>query len=357
MGRPINVLHLLGTAQPDGSGIARIVAALAQGLDPQRFKLHAWFLKSDGPLVAELCDAGADARYVGWENGLRNPVGALRLWRQLRREQEFDLVHQHSGARAIRQLIRFGSSAKIIVHSHGQILEERERRRDPLVVLGADKIIAVSQSIAHQLQAQRTDVVYSGVAPSEQPNRKTSNDSTVVIGTACRLIEAKGVRDLISAFAALHKEQPMIRLEIAGAGPEERTLIRAAQDQGVAEVVRFLGWRNDLRRILRTWDIFALPSYDEGLPVAILEAMAEGLPVVATNVGGIPELVEHAHTGYLVDPGNVDALLVGLRRLARNSDLRCQLGDAGSRRIRANFSVEKMVREIALIYDSMTRKK
>jgi hypothetical protein len=90
---PIHVLHLLGTAEPQGSGIARIVAELARGLNPAKYKLHAWFLKSDGPLVRELSDSGAEARWIGWENGPRDPLGAMRFWRQLRTEE----FAQHAG--------------------------------------------------------------------------------------------------------------------------------------------------------------------------------------------------------------------------------------------------------------------
>ena len=350
MNQPINVLHLLGTAQLEGSGIAKIVAALAHGLNPQKYKLHVWFLKSDGPLVAELSGAGAAARWVSWRSGMRDPVGALRFWRQFR-SGEFALVHQHWGARSIRQLIRLGSRAKIIVHSHGQVLEGSQ---DPVAVRGADAIIAVSQSIAHQLTARQVLVVYSGIPTSEQINwTKSSHGNTIVIGTACRLVEAKGIRDLISAFAALNKELPAVRLEIAGSGPEESILSTAARDQGVAGGVRFLGWCNDLRQVLRNWDVFALPSYDEGLPIAVLEAMAEGLPVVATDVGGIPELVQNEGTGYLIEPKDVDALHKALRKLATSSELRSQFGHAGRLRVQGEFSVEKMVTQIESVYDTL----
>ena len=355
--KPLNVLHLLGTAQPEGSGIAKIVASLAQGLDPQKYRLHAWFLKSDGPLVAELGKAGAVARSVTWNRGIRDPVGALRFWRHLRSE-EFALVHQHWGERSIRHLIRSGSEAKIIVHSHGQILENSEGNRPPVAVRGTDAIVAVSKSVAQQFPAQQVHVVYSGISRSDRiPRMISSRKDTVVIGTACRLVEAKGVRDLILAFAALSKEVRFLQLEIAGAGPEEGALLKAAQDHGVANNVRFLGWRADLRQVLGTWDIFVLPSYDEGLPIAVLEAMAEGLPVVATNVGGVPELVDHGQTGFLVKPGDVTALHSALHGLVTSLELRNQFGNAALIRAQKDFSIGKMVAEIESIYDSLAGEK
>ena len=347
--KPINILHILGTAQLEGSGIAKIVSELAMCLDP-KYRLHAWFLKSDGPLVTDLCRSGAAARWVGWERGARDPLGAFRFWWQLG-SKEFAIVHQHWGARSIRRLIRSRTNAKVIVHCHSQLLEKSEES-DPVAVQGADAVIAVSKFVAHQLQDRHVRVVYSGVKPSDQIGRP-GREEAIVIGTACRLIEAKEVKVLISAFAELNKEFPSLRLEVAGSGPEEGTLVSAAQGYGVAHAVRFLGWVDDLRRVLRTWNIFALPSCDEALPIVILEAMAEGLPVVAANVGGIPELVKNEHTGYLVRPRDVDALRMALHRLVKDSELRAQLGDRGRQRVETNFSVQRMVSEIESIYEAL----
>lgn len=351
MKEPIHVLHLLGTAQPEGSGVAKIVAELARGLNP-KFKLHAWFLKSNGPLVNELCRSGALARWIGWENGIGDPLGAMRFWRQLKSE-EFALVHQHWGARSIRRLVRFGTGAKIIVHSHGRFFEKDEHGYDPAGVSGADAIVAVSEFVAHQLPGKSVHVVYSGIKTTEQIARTESDQGDVVIGTACRLIEAKGVRELVLAFVELRKEFPSLRLEVAGSGPDGQNLFATVREQGVADSVKFLGWVDDLRGVLRNWDVFALPSHDEALPMAILEAMAEGLPVVATNVGGIPELVEDERTGYLVQPGDVEALRTALRRLVGDSELRLRLGDQGHRLAETKFSVQRMVAEIESIYDHL----
>ena len=357
MDRPINVLHLLGTAQPEGSGIATIVSALARGIDLRRFKLHAWFLESDGPLISELSEAGVDACWVDWKNGSFDPMGAFRFWHRIQSER-FDIVHQHWGARSIRRLVRSGSAAKIIVHHHGRIKKQRQGEREPVAVRGADAIITVSESIAHQLLAKRVFVVYSAVSPSEHPLRTTPRpENTVVIGTACRLVEAKGVRDLIRAFAALHEEHPTIRLQIAGSGPERGPLLKEAGSRGMEQFVRFLGWRNDLRDLLNTWDIFVLPSYDEGLPIAILEAMAEGLPVISTNVGGIPEVVEHEGTGYLVEPGNSIELCAALRKLIQSPSLRSHLGQAGRTRVEARFSIKKMVADVSEIYERVAERR
>ena len=348
----IPVLHLLGTAHREGSGVARIVAELARGLSP-KYKLHAWFLESGGPLVDQLRDCGAEARWIDWPRGARDPLGAIRFWRQLR-STKFALVHQHWGARSIRQLVRTGTDAKTIAHIHGQIVETGKSLRDPAGVRGADAIIAVSEFVAGQLPGRQVHVVYSGVSASRRTGRNPPDrEDAVVIGTACRLIEAKGVRDLIFAFAELNKEFPSLRLEIAGSGPEQGNLIKIVQEAGILEAVRFLGWVDDLRPVLRGWDVFALPSLDEALPMVILEAMAEGLPVVATRVGGIPELVDEERTGLLARPADVDGLHLALRRLVGDADLRRRFGDEGRLRAETKFTVEQMVGQIEGIYDGL----
>ncbi len=159
--------------------------------------------------------------------------------------------------------------------------------------------------------------------------------------------------DLIRAVASLHLEFPGLRLEIAGTGPQREDLEREVSRLSLAGRVRFLGWQRDLRPIFRSWDIFAMPSLDEGLPIAALEAMAEGLPVVATSVGGLPELVEDGQTGYLVPPSDVAALTKCLRLLILDPKRRQAMGAAGRERVREHFSVDRMVAEIEAIYDSL----
>src|SRR6478735_3462632 len=112
---PAAILHLLGTAEPEGTGIARIVAALAAKLDPARYETHAWFLGPPGSLMEDLRAAGATARSLNWQRGARDPVGAFRFWWCLRRSN-FEVVHLHSGGRSVRYLISASSEASLIVH-------------------------------------------------------------------------------------------------------------------------------------------------------------------------------------------------------------------------------------------------
>jgi glycosyltransferase involved in cell wall biosynthesis len=350
---PAAILHLLGTGQPEGSGIARIVAALAKGLDPSKYHLHAWFLGSSGPLVEYLEAAGAAVESLNWYRGAGDPIGAYRFWRRLR-NYDFAVVHQHFGARSVRRIIRMSSDARLVVHLHGRISESVTARSVPVAAQGADVLIAVSHAIANQFPALKPIVVHAGVEPSKRYlSESRASRATTVIGAACRLVPLKGLLNLIRAVASLHSEFPALRLEIAGAGPQRDALEKELNRLGIAGQVSFLGWQPDIRTVFRSWDIFASPSLDEGLPIATLEAMAEGLPIVATSVGGLSELIEDGKTGYLVPPSDVAALTGRLRFLILEPECRQAMGAAGRRRAVKLFSVDRMVAKIAAVYDSL----
>lgn len=350
---PTEILHLLPSAQPEGTGVARIVAALAAGLDPSKYRVHAWFLGPSGPLVDELQAAGATARSMYWWRGIQDPIGALRFWWNLR-NYDFSIVHHHFGGRFIRHLIRLSSNARIVVHLHARIPETAPASNVRIAVSGADLITAVSGAVAHQIPNQSVVVVYPGIQSRGQSDVvNTKLKTNIVVGAACRLVDIKGVSDLIRAIGELHLEFPDLELEIAGSGPEGEKLKREVLQLGLADRVRFLGWQRDLGPVFRKWDIFAMPSLTEGLPMAALEAMAEGLPVVATHVGGLPELVEDGKTGYLVPPLDVGQLCAALRILIRDPKRRQAMGTAGRDRARNNFSLDRMVKEIEAIYDSL----
>ncbi len=340
---PLEILHLLGTAQSEGTGIARIVGTLASGLDPDRYRVHAWFLGPPGPLVDELGKAGATARQMGWWRGAGDPVGAFRFWRSIR-EGDFAIVHQHFGARSVRGIVRRASNAQIVVHLHGC----QTQRVD-----GADLVIAASRAIALGASELKPVVIHAGVElPPERTDERASGGE-VVIGAACRLVREKGLIDLLHAVALLRPEFPGIRLEIAGTGPQSADLEKEAVALGITNWLHFFGWQPGIGTVFRRWDIFAMPSHEEGFGMAALEAMADGLPVVATSVGGLPEIVEQGQTGYLVPPRDVNELARNLRILITDPELRRQMGTHGRKRAQDHFSASRMVNEFAAVYASL----
>ena len=351
----VEVLHILGTADPEGTSIARIVAMLANGLAPKRYRFHAWFLRGHGPLAVLLQTAGVQVRTFNWWRGARDPFGLWIFWRALRREN-FAIVHQHFGGRSVRWLARLSRQGRIIVHLHGRGDESLGLKPLSTRIRYADSVIATSKAASDVAVDWRPHVVYPAVdVPNSNPTwtcpRRCESDG--VIGTARRLIPIKGVIYLIRAFALLRHDIPGARLEIAGSGPEQPLLEREVQLLGLRDAVRFLGWQADIESALKRWDIFVLPSLEEGFGVAALEAMAAGLPVIASAVGGVPELVEDGRTGLLVPPADAAALADRLRLLLLNPMLRQSMGNAGRDRAHKCFSSEQMIEKISRIYDGL----
>jgi glycosyltransferase involved in cell wall biosynthesis len=349
------ILHILGTAQPEGTGIARMVAVLARGLDSERYRIHAWFLGGDGPLVDELAASGVPARAIEWLRGAQDPAGAWRFWRSLR-GQSFQIVHVHFGGRSVQWLARGVTGAKIVWHLHGRVRESEWSKLVSYPSSGADVVVAASRAVAAQVEGTQPFVVYSGVQVPQQPDVSVPSVAPKIIGTAGRLVRLKGIEYLLRAVAALQPEFPDLVLEVAGSGPEQEALTRQAQALGLSGRVRFLGWVKELGPVLARWGVFVLPSLEEAFPMAALEAMAAGLPVVASAVGGIPELVEDGRTGYLVPPGDPAALADCLRVLLLDPEQQRVLGAAGQAHVREHFSAERMVARFAEIYDGLVER-
>jgi glycosyltransferase involved in cell wall biosynthesis len=218
----------------------------------------------------------------------------------------------------------------------------------------ADRVVALSQAVAVNVAGVNPHVVYHGIRIPEQASQRRNSGRSMVLGVASRLVPVKGIVYLIRALAFLRNEFPDVRLEIAGAGSDENLLRREAHALGVDGAVVFAGWQPDVWPWLARWDIFVQPSLVEGFGMAALEAMAAGLPVVGTSVGGLPELIEDGWTGFLVPPANAMALAGRLRDLLLDPDRRRAMGAAGQARVRQRFSAERMTAELAGIYDELS---
>lgn len=332
--------------------MVRIVRTLATGLDSARYRIHALFLQGPGPLVKVLQEAGVPASSIEWWRGMRDPLGAWKFWSSLR-GQEFSIVHLHFGGRSVSGLARSATNAKIIRHLHGRILEPRGLAPVNFSARGMDAVVAVSQAVADRVVDRQAHVIYSGLPISGHPPAPRAASDEIVIGTAGRLVELKGIEYLIRAVAALGNEFPSLRVEIAGSGPQRAKLAEECAHAGLGEKIRFLGWIDDIGNALSRWDVFVMPSLEEGFPIASLDAMAAGVPVIASAVGGVPELIQDGETGWLVSPRDADALASRLRLLLGDPDARVKMGAAGFRRVRDHFNATQMTAKIAHLYDEL----
>jgi glycosyltransferase involved in cell wall biosynthesis len=151
----------------------------------------------------------------------------------------------------------------------------------------------------------------------------------------------------------VHRESPGVRLEIAGSGPEAEALAAQTRSLGIASQVSFLGWRQDLPLLFDRWSLLLQPSLYEGFPLSVLEAMGSGLPVVASRVGGIPEMVTHGSDGLLVPPADATALADAIQLLLADDELRRSMGDAARERVRTCFSEASFVSSVSQLYDGL----
>lgn len=174
----------------------------------------------------------------------------------------------------------------------------------------------------------------------------------IVIGYVGRLIPTKGVAHLILAVKQIQRENPNIVLLVVGDGPQKEDLRVMSKDLKIR--ANFAGWQDETAPYYALMNIFALPSFSEGLPNVVLEAMAMEKPVVATDIGGIPDLVKNGENGYLVPVGNCQQMALALRKLVLDSDLRTSMGRFGRQKIKRFFAWDAIVQKIEKIYDEIT---
>jgi glycosyltransferase involved in cell wall biosynthesis len=217
----------------------------------------------------------------------------------------------------------------------------------------ADEVVALSRAVATKVVGITPRVVYYGIEPREEITGPRGVSQPTMLGVASRLVPIKGIVHLIRALALLRRDVEGIRLEIAGAGPDQTALQQEVRTLGLDDIVAFVGWQPDIWPWLDRWDILVQPSLAEGFGMAALEAMAAGLPVVASSVGGLPELIEDGLTGYVVPPADPATLAARLRHLVLHADLREAMGAAGRARVQEHFSPQRMAAEIAAIYDDL----
>jgi glycosyltransferase involved in cell wall biosynthesis len=209
-----------------------------------------------------------------------------------------------------------------------------------------DRCLLVPNAIDTELFRRRRSVAEAKAA------RGFPAERTLLLAMG-RLSPEKGFDLLIDAVAQLLREGMDVELWIAGQGPREEALRSRAERLAAAGRIRLVGFRRDVRELLEAADVFVLSSLREGLPNVVLEAMALEVPVVCTSVAGVPALVEHRSTGWLVEPGSASELAAGIRALAEAPELRAALALEGRRRIERNHGFAARMRRVMEIYDRL----
>ena len=355
-----------------GSGGAETLAArIATRLDRTRFEpLVCVTRPTDPAAVAEVEAAGArvlaltrTSRFAVWH--------WLPLVRILRRER-VDVLHAHKiGSNMWGTVLgRLARVPAIVAHEHGSEATPRTLRRlaDRHIVGRADLVLAVSEADRRRLvdvggiPEDKVRIVPNGIPPIVPSGHDIRAELGIapgasVVASVAVIRPEKALGNLVHAAAALRAELPGLRVLVAGTGPDEevRRLEELVRDLGVQDVVTLLGVRRDVPDILAAADVAVICSDREGQPLALIEYMAAGRAIVATRVGGIPELVDDRVHALLVPSRDVDALAAAIRELLQDAALREELGRNARDRQQAELDLDVMVRRIEALYRELLR--
>ncbi len=296
---------------------------------------------------------------------------AVPLWRQVRaaglRHVHSHFTHPASDvAMIVAELGDRSGPWRFSFSAHGADMQETDQQRLAQKVRRAAQVVCVSDFGRSQLMSlvepehwQKIAVVHCGLEPEQfatSPLARTEDRKLRVLAVG-RLISIKGHEILLEAAALVLQSGVDLELTIVGDGPERDTLERSARRLGIAESVDFPGFvgQDDIGDQYARADVFCLPSLREGVPVVLMEAMASGLPVVASGIMGIPELVEHERVGLLVPPGRVDAIADAIARLACDPESRRALGEAGRAKIDGDYELHSCARLMAAALERASR--
>lgn len=372
MSQPRKILRVI-TWLPAG-GIEKRLCAVLPRLRDRGYAPEVVCIRERGPLASRLEADGIPVMVIPFRSRL-DPRGLLRL-RRFIRDGKFSLVHSHmyraNTAAAMAKRLSGREFPPLVCQIHNintwetwrQLFVERQLSKAWDMGVGVSEHVRDHMADQLRLPASRASVLYNGIelgefdalaGPSRPSPREVfniSDDNPVVVTSLCRLHPQKNPEAIVWLASQLCPRHPNLHFVIAGQGKLMDELQREQRRLGLAGRLHLLGHRDDAARVLAASDIFLLPSFKEGFSNAIIEAMAAGLPVVATDVGGNAEAVVEGETGFIVKVGDTDALRDRLESLISDAALRARQSAAARERSR-RFSIEKMIDDTAELYDKL----
>lgn len=364
--RRVKVLLLIDSFS-DFGGAERLVGHIARGLDRERFEPVVCATRTADRQAAETARAAGVRVVVLGRKRTLSVHAWLRLWRELR--QDVDVLHAHKfGSNAWGSVL--GRAARVpvvIAHEHTWSFEGAPVRKllDRCVIAPlVDAFVAVShedarrmaeiEKIPPSLIAVVPNGIPAPVAPSGHDIRAELGVSTdaPLIGSICVLRPQKAVQTFLESVAILRRTSP-VRALVVGDGPERGRLEALAARLGIAEATIFTGRRDDIPDVLAALDVVVSSSVFEGSPLALIEAMAAGKAIVATRVGGVPDLIEDGRHGRLVEPNDPAGLAAAIEPLLADAALRRELGERAARRQQAEFTLETTIERLQELYETL----
>ncbi len=369
MGGPaLHVAYLTAGLRERGYDTTLVAGTLARGEDSMAF-----VAEDLGIGVVKIDELGREI------SPLRDLMATVRLARVIRRERP-QILHTHTAkAGTVGRLAAILAGSRrppVVVHTfHGHVLRgyfDPIRTRfflalERWLAAHSTALIAVGPQVRDDLvalgvaPAERFTVIRLGieleerVGPSEDGRAETRRYLGVpadrfVVGWVGRMTAVKRTEDVLEAFKRLRDNGVDASLWMVGDGPDREQLERRASELGVIRDTLFLGYQEDVAPYYAAFDALVLPSANEGTPVSVIEALAAETPVVATRVGGVPDVVREGEEGFLVETGDTDELAERLTRLARDPELRQRLGRSGRRRVLSRYAVGRLLDDVDRLY-------
>jgi glycosyltransferase involved in cell wall biosynthesis len=346
------------TLSLDVGGQERLLVEMARHRDRTRFGWTVFVLGARGNLADAIEAAGVPVVPLEAPSGFR--PGLWRRLARLFRQQRFDVVHTHDDRPLVYGMPAAwwaGAPRRIHTHHHGR-LTQFTRRQFFLMRFSArfaHQFICVSHDSARFMIEQgiggaRVQTLWNGIDLTRFAFVGPCPGGPIV--TVARLSGEKDIATLLRALVHVVTTFPQARLEIAGDGPCRGELLQLAENLRLAEHVVFHGTVRDVPALLARASLFVLPSQSEGISLTLLEAMARGLPIVTTAVGGNPEVVEAGATGVLVPVGDHEAMGQAIAVLLADPERGRQMGLAGRRRVENHFDIRKMMARYEAFYDT-----
>lgn len=383
---PIRVLRVIARLNMGGPAIH--VSNLAAGLEPRGYEttLVAGSLARGEDSMAFLAERlGIPVRTVPELQREVSPIDDARSVRRMReiiRELRPHILHTHTAkAGAIARaaaLVSGEARPPILVHTfHGHVLKgyfDPMRTRffqevERSLARVTDALVAVSPEVRDELVAagiapqEKFSVIRLGIPLEERLGDETADldyrrlygidESAFVVGWVGRMTDVKDTDAVLEIVRAARDRGLEAVLVMVGDGPDRVRLEQLAHDIGIARSTFFVGYQPEVAGYYRLFDAFLLPSVNEGTPVSAIEALASGTPVVATRVGGVPDVVRDEEDGFLFEPGDTGGAAERLARLASDATLRSTLGERGRDRVLRRYSVARLVEDVDRLYRSL----
>jgi glycosyltransferase involved in cell wall biosynthesis len=369
----LNVLQFLTLLAIGGT--ERQVLNLVQGLDTTRFNIEVACLKRWGALLPEMEATGVPITEYK-TTSLYNHVAAWNQMKFLRhlRKGKVDIVHTYgfySNVFALAPARLAGAAAVLAsIRDTGEHQTPMQKRIEKLFCRMADRIVTNAEAVRKRLtdegyESEKIVVIHNGIELTRYDRKPTAlalhrelgvAPTTPLVGVFARLNELKGVEYFLRAAAGLIQHFKNVRFLIVGDGASRPELERYVKQLGLSEHVVFLGFRLDVPTLLSEISVSVLPTLSEGLSNSLLEAMAASVPVVATSVGGNPEVVETGVTGFLVPPRDADALAQAIGQFLEQPALATKFGLAGRERVSKRFALEQMTRATERLYEELAQR-